>query len=57
MVISVIWHMLHLTVYYYSGYAVLMVLIMEEEEEMVKDSLTVLRLEHSAYVTCASPYS
>ena len=32
---QVVWRVLNLTAYYYSGRAVLFVLIMEEEEEMV----------------------
>ena len=35
MVIASRWQMLHLTVYYYSGHGVLIVLDMEEKEEMV----------------------
>ena len=32
---QVVWRVLNLTAYYYSGRAVLFVLLMEEEEEMV----------------------
>ena len=36
-------HMLHLAPYYYFGRAVLIVLIMEEKEEMVKRNFNTLR--------------
>ena len=40
---SCLMHMLHLAPYYYFGRAVLIVLIMEEKEEMVKRNFNTLR--------------
>ena len=50
---SLLAHILHLAAYHYSGCAVLIVLIMEEEEEMVGRPFNSFKeLQPSAYVGC-----